>query len=63
MFCKSKFNGDISHWDVSNVINMTFMFHKSKFNKDIRVWQINPDANTYSMFMDSAIDNSKKPNI
>ena len=35
MFFMSKFNGDISQWDVSNVTNMHEMFHTSKFNGDI----------------------------
>ena len=26
LFCKTKFNGDISKWDVSNVTNMAYMF-------------------------------------
>ena len=29
MFYKSKFNGDISHWDVSNVKNMKDIFKAS----------------------------------
>jgi surface protein len=35
MFENSKFNGDISNWDVSNVINMFCMFDSSEFNGDI----------------------------
>ncbi len=35
MFHSSKFNGDISKWDVSNVTNMHSMFWGSKFNGDI----------------------------
>ena len=26
-YYKNKFNGDISNWDVSNIINMKFMFY------------------------------------
>ena len=29
MFYKSLFNGNISEWDVSNVVNMENMFYKS----------------------------------
>ena len=29
IFCNHKYNGDISHWDVSNVINMTKTFCNS----------------------------------
>jgi len=35
MFLNSKFNGDISDWDVSSVTDMSFMFYNSKFNGDI----------------------------
>ena len=35
MFFNTKFNKDISNWDVSNVIDMNEMFYASKFNKDI----------------------------
>jgi len=35
MFEDSKFNGDISQWDVSNVTNMCGMFSNSVFNGDI----------------------------
>jgi len=40
MFRKSKFNGDISNWDVSNVTNMIGMFYKSQFNGDISKWDV-----------------------
>ena len=31
MFYNSKFDGDISKWDVNNVTNMTELFYKSIF--------------------------------
>ena len=31
MFSNSKFNGDISEWDVSNVIRMDFVFNSMDF--------------------------------
>lgn len=34
LFKNSKFNGDISGWDVSNVENMNYMFANSDFNGD-----------------------------
>ena len=43
MFNYSKFNGDISNWDVSNVKNMQEMFYNSKFtgeNGDISKWDV-----------------------
>ena len=36
----SKFNGDISCWDVSNVLNMTGMFLGSQFDGDISNWDV-----------------------
>ena len=38
MFYKSKFNGDISNWDVSNVKNMNNMFYKSPLEKNQPKW-------------------------
>jgi surface protein len=38
MFAYSKFNGDISGWDVSSVTNMNQMFEISQFNRDISGW-------------------------
>ena len=40
MFARSKFNGDISGWDVSRVENMSAMFNDSKFNKNISKWDV-----------------------
>ena len=43
LFFKSKFNGDISNWDVSNVKNMESMFYYSQFtceNGDISKWDV-----------------------
>ena len=38
MFYTSKFNGDISNWDVSNVKNMYCMFDKSPLEKNPPKW-------------------------
>ena len=36
-----KFNGDLSKWDVSRVINMGYMFYgASSFNGDISKWDV-----------------------
>lgn len=42
------FNGNISQWDVSNVINMDDMFAGSDFNGDISHWDV---SNVQSMDM------------
>jgi len=39
MFYKSKFNQDISEWDVSAVTNMGGMFSQSLFDHDISTWK------------------------
>ena len=33
-------NGDISNWDVSNVVDMSRMFRDSEFNGDISNWDV-----------------------
>ena len=38
MFHYSVFDGDISNWDVSNVVNMAWMFTGSSFDSDISKW-------------------------
>jgi surface protein len=38
MFYESKFNGDISNWDVSNVNNMSNMFDKSPLQSNEPKW-------------------------
>lgn len=45
-----KFNGDISHWDTSNVETMAYMFAYSKFNGDISRWDVSSVKNFESMF-------------
>ena len=38
MFTQSKFNGDISNWDVSNVIDMYGMFNNSPLEYNPPKW-------------------------
>ena len=45
MFYRSKFNGDISGWNVSNVTDMSGMFYKSEFNGDISCWDVSSVTN------------------
>ncbi len=47
---RKKFNGNISHWDVSHVINMKNMFFNSKFNGDISKWNTENVKNMSFMF-------------
>ena len=53
MFAGSKFNGDISQWDVGNVENIIGMFYESKFNGDISKWNVSNIKNMYRMFDNS----------
>ena len=50
MFDNSKFNGDISSWNVENVTNMMYMFDNSKFNGDISDWDVRNVTNMGAMF-------------
>ena len=50
MFNYSKFNGDISDWNVENVTNMGYMFHNSKFNGDISNWNVENVTDMRFMF-------------
>ena len=53
MFYNSKFNGDISAWDVSNVTNMSCMFYHCSFsgeNGDISVWDVSNVRSMSYMF-------------
>ena len=53
MFLLSKFNGDISLWDVSKVEDMELMFRSSHFNGDISQWNVSSVKNMSNMFGDS----------
>ena len=60
MFKNSKFNQDISKWNVSNVTNMNNMFKNCPFNKDISNWcveKINQEPNNFS-----SLTEANKPN-
>ena len=59
MFYGSKFNGDISQWDVSNVKDMIYMFDESKFNGDISKWNVSNVEDMECMFSDSKFNGAK----
>jgi surface protein len=61
MFVFSKFNGDLSKWDVSNVETMSYMFCRSEFNQDISNWLIKSGVDTRKMFLSCPIKNAYKP--
>jgi hypothetical protein len=53
MFSFSKFNGDISKWNVSNVKDMGAMFDESIFNGDISKWNVSNVTEMWAMFLNS----------
>ena len=53
MFYYSKFNGDISKWNVSNVTDMSFLFSDSEFNGDISKWDVSRVGDIAFMFFNS----------
>ena len=53
LFTKSKFDGDISRWDVSNVTDMQAMFYESEFTGDygdISGWDVSSVDNMHAIF-------------
>ena len=52
----SRFDGDISQWDVSNVEKMWATFAGSKFNGDISKWDVSKVRNMGSMFEGSSFN-------
>lgn len=56
LFRDSKFNGDISKWNVSNVKNMYRMFYNSKFNGDINKWDVSNYPYMYLIFEKSPLE-------
>jgi surface protein len=57
MFNDSKFNNDISKWNVSNVKNMAWMFASSSFNQDISNWDVSNVLFMTNMFDDCPLKN------
>jgi len=63
LFKDTAFNGDISEWDVSNVINMESMFEYSSFNQDISNWNVDNVRYTRFIFYNCPIKDEYKPNF
>ena len=53
---ESDFNGDISQWDVSRVIDMEGMFCNSQFNGDLSRWNVSNVTNMINMFSGAQFD-------
>jgi len=63
MFNKSKFNRDISNWDVKSVTDMSGMFSFSKFNIDISEWDVSNVENDESFCENTPQWTEPKPNL
>ena len=50
------FGGDISHWDVSSVVNMAYMFSTSTFDNDIGNWDVSNVTTMDYMFYQAAFN-------
>jgi surface protein len=60
----SKFNQDISSWDVRNVTKMNFMFSSAvSFNQDISNWDVSNVTRCSEFAKFSNLDDSKLPNF
>jgi len=57
----SCFAGDISLWDVHNVVNMESMFAGSEFDGDISNWNVSKDCYINDMFSYSAMHKCHRP--
>jgi len=61
MFMNSKFNNDISKWDVSNIEYMNYMFSNSEFNQDISDWDVSKVKYYEKIFDGCPIRDEYKP--
>ena len=52
---QTKFNQDISRWDVSKVKDLSSMFYKSKFNQDISCWDVSSVTEFNGMFEQNTV--------
>jgi surface protein len=53
VFSFTKFNGDISKWNVSNITNMSMVFSNTEFSGDISKWNVSNVTNMREMFTHS----------
>ena len=52
LFCnRESFNEDISKWNVSSVIDMSYMFVSESFNQDIGNWDVSKVTDMSGMFV------------
>ena len=59
---KLKSVGDISKWNVPNVMDMDFMFYDCKtFNQDLSDWDVSNVKNISGMFNNCSIKKEYRP--
>ena len=66
MFARSTLNFDITTWDVSNAINMEYMFYATtfSFSQDLSAWNVNANnVDIKNMFTLSTLSCDHKNNI
>ena len=59
----SKFNQDISSWDVSKITNMESMFKDAEFNQDISNWNVSSVTKYKNIFNNCNIKTEYTPYI
>ena len=47
---------DISNWDTSNVVDMSYMFYESSFNQNISNWDVSNVTDMRNMFYKNAFN-------
>jgi surface protein len=60
MFYGAKFNGDISHWNVSNVTDLHEMFTASKFSGDVSGWKFAHKPKSKNAFKGTSLERAGK---
>ena len=56
MLWRSKFNTDISNWNVSNLCYMQNMFYMANFNGDLSKWDVRNVKDAQYIFGNSPMD-------
>jgi len=60
MFCLTKFNHDISKWNVSKVINIESMFQNSSYSFSNESWNLINCTKKDNVFKNSPVENENR---
>lgn len=63
MFYDCDFTGDISNWNLRNLVNCEYMFFNDKYDCDLSSLNINPDVNFNGMYRKCTISKKHMPKI